>query len=302
MNHSGQNTISVAQNQTKDAFDYKWSQRDTYESSAFKDKAKQWLLERYCGGNPEGVEAFLGGGGKKILDAGCGAAFSALLLFGEKLKHHHYVGIDISGSIGLARRRFEEEGIPGVFLQGNIMDVPFEDQSFDIVFSEGVLHHTDSVELAIEKLSKKLKAGGRFLFYVYGKKAVLREFTDDHIRSYLKDMTDEEAWESLKPLTKLGITLGETEMEIDIPEDIPFLGIKKGKMGLQRFFYWNICKLYYRPEFSVEEMNHVNFDWFRPLNCHRHTQDEIARYCNNAGLVIERMNIQEAGFTVVARK
>ena len=80
------------------------------------------------------------------------------------------------------------------------------------------------------------------------------------------------------------------------------MGIKKGKMDLQRFFYWNICKLYYRPEFSLEEMNHINFDWFRPLNCHRHTQEEIMQYCNNAGLVIERMNIQESGFTIIARR
>lgn len=302
MNHTGQTTLSDSQSQTKDAFGYKWSQRDTYESPAFKDKARQWLLERYCDGNPGGIEVFLNGGNKRILDAGCGAAFSALLLFGEKLKQHQYIGIDISGSVGIAKRRFEEQGIPGIFLQGDIMNVPIEDQSFDIVFSEGVLHHTDSVEMAIKNLSKKLKQDGRFLFYVYAKKAVLREFSDDHIRKFLKGMTDEEAWESLKPLTKLGMALGEREMEIDIPEDIPFLGIKKGRMDLQRFFYWNICKLYYRPEFSLEEMNHVNFDWFRPLNCHRHNQEEIEQYCSNAGLVIERMNVQEAGFTVVARK
>jgi arsenite methyltransferase len=147
-----------------------------------------------------------------------------------------------------------------------------------------------------------LKQQGIFLFYVYAKKAVIREFTDDHIRQQLQGMSDEEAWEALKPLTKLGTALGELDVEIEVPEDIPFLGISQGKLDLQRFIYWNICKLYYRPEFNLEEMNHVNFDWFKPLNCHRHTKEEVVSFCEDAHLKIEHINVQESGITVVARK
>jgi arsenite methyltransferase len=164
------------------------------------------------------------------------------------------------------------------------------------------LHHTDDTGESIKYLSTKLKTGGRFMFYVYAKKAVIREFTDDYVRERLAPMSDEEAWEALKPLTKLGQALGELKTEIDVPEDVPLLGIKKGKMDLQRFFYWNFCKTYYRPEYSLEEMNHINFDWFRPLNCHRHTAEEVTDYCDRAGLEIEHTNLQEAGITVVARK
>ena len=111
-----------------------------------------------------------------------------------------------------------------------------------------------------------------------------------------------EAWEALKPLTQLGIALGNLNCEIEVPEDIPYLGIQKGTLDLQRFFYWNIAKVYYRKEFNLEEMNHINFDWFRPLNCHRHTPEEVVEYCNEASLTIEHMNVQDAGITVVARK
>jgi SAM-dependent methyltransferase len=164
-------------------------------------------------------------------------------------------------------------------LRTNLLEIPIPDESVDLIFSEGVLHHTDSTEASLKCLAAKLKPGGRFLFYVYAKKAVLREFSDDHIREMIASMDDEEAWETLKPLTKLGIALGQIDAEIDVPEDIPFLRIKKGKQHLQRFFYWNICKLFYRPEYSLEEMNHINFDWFRPMNCHRHTKDEIVHFC-----------------------
>jgi len=182
------------------------------------------------------------------------------------------------------------------------MSIPIPDASVDLVFSEGVLHHTDRTEEAIDALARKLKVGGRFAFYVYAKKAAIREFTDDYIRGQLQGMSEDEAWRALEPLTKLGIALGELDVEINVPEGIPLLGIKKGKLDLQRFVYWNICKLYYRADFNLEEMNHINFDWYRPLNCHRHTPQELEKYVAEAGMSIERMKVEEAGMTVVAIK
>jgi hypothetical protein len=115
-------------------------------------------------------------------------------------------------------------------------------------------------------------------------------------------MGNKEAWEALKPLTRLGMELGRQDFWISVPEDIPFLGIHKGKTSLQRFFYWNICKLFYKEQYSLDEMNHMNFDWFRLLNCHRHTAGEIKRWCFEAGLNIEHSNIQKSGITIVAVK
>ena len=293
---------SEKQEQTKETFAFKWSKLDTYESDAVKKNATDWLFERYCDNNPERLDNWLAGGGRIILDAGCGAAYSALLFFKDHLKSNDYLGIDISQAIEVAKERFAKANYPGDFLQTSLTDIPVPDASLDMIFSEGVLHHTDSTEDAIGYLATKLKRGGRFLFYVYAKKAVIREFTDDHIRETIQTMGDEEAWEALKSLSKLGIALGEIDVELEIPDDIPFLGIKKGKQNLQRFFYWNICKLYYRAEYSLDEMNHINFDWFRPLNCHRHTEEEVRDYCHKAHLDIEHMNIQPSGITVVALK
>ena len=101
-------------------------------------------------------------------------------------------------------------------------------------------------------------------------------------------------------ITKLGNVLGNTKIEIEIPEDIALLDIEKGKIDLQRFFYWHICKLFYSSDLTLEEMNHINFDWFRPLNCYRHTPEEIKDFCAAAELTIEHMDVQKAGVTVVA--
>ncbi len=293
---------SEAQEQTKDSFGFKWSKRDTYESEAVRANARRWLFERYCDNNPKRLEDRLSGGRKIILDAGCGSGYSALQFFGDYLKAHDYLGVDISDAVDVARERFNEAGYAGDFLKVNLLDMPVPDESVDVIFSEGVLHHTDNTEKAFKYLAKKLKRNGYFMCYVYAKKAVVREFTDDYIREQIKKMSDEEAWKAMEPLTKLGVALGVLNVTLDIPEDIPYLGIKKGKMDIQRFFYWNICKLYYRPEYSLDEMNHINFDWFRPMNCHRHTPEEVRTWCLEAGLTIEYMNVQEAGITVVALK
>jgi arsenite methyltransferase len=294
--------ISEFQKQTDEAFGFKWAKRDTYESEASKANMRQWLVQRYCDGNHEMIDTWLSGGEKIILDAGCGAGFSALLFFGEILRQHYYLGVDISSAVEIARVRFQESDIPGDFLRGDISNLEIPNESVDIIFSEGVLHHTDSTFLTLRHLANKLVRGGRFLFYVYCKKAPIREFTDDAVREALKLLSDEEAWEALKPLTKLGIALGRLAATIELEDSIPFLGIKAGKFDLQRFFYWNVCKSYYRPELSFDEMHHINFDWFRPLNCHRHTPQEIQAWCVDSGLLIERMDVQEAGITVVARR
>jgi len=98
---------------------------------------------------------------------------------------------------------------------------------------------------------------------------------------------DSLAWEVLKPLTKLGRALGELKVEVDIPESIPFLNIPAGKIDVQRLFYWHVCKAFYKHDWTLDELNHINFDWYRPKNCHRHTAEEVQTWCAEAGLIIE---------------
>ena len=295
-------STSAEQQQTEAAFGFKWSRRESYESTAFQQAIGQWLIDRYCGGDPEVVGQWLSGGGKLILDAGCGAGNAALLLFGDHLSRNDYLGVDISSAVEVAQSRFAAAGLPGDFLRADLTRLPIPDASIDLALSEGVLHHTDNTFAALAALTRKVKPGGRVMFYVYAKKAVIREFTDDHIRQQLAGLSDEEAWNALLPLTRLGESLGRLQVEIDVPEDIPYLGIRKGRFDLQRFVYWHICKMYYRAEFTEEQSNHVNFDLFRPLNCHRHTPEEVREWCATLRLDIERMDVQESGITVVSTR
>ena len=108
---------SPEQIQTAECFGYKWSKRDTYESESMKNLSTNWLIERYCRGDIDKLSGWLEGERRIILDAGCGSGYSAILFFGDHLKNHDYLGVDISSAVNVAQCRFEEMGYPGDFLQ-----------------------------------------------------------------------------------------------------------------------------------------------------------------------------------------
>lgn len=296
-----QAVVSGDQGQTRETFGFKWSLRHTYERPANIEASRRWLIERY--GDVAAAPWFKDAPSPPILlDAGCGAGFSALALFGRALAETRYLGVDISPAVDVARTRFMEAGLSGQFLQADITQCPLPRASVDVIFSEGVLHHTDSTEGALKALAPLLKAGGRFLFYVYRRKGPIREFTDDLVRDRLSGLPPEAAWEALTPLTQLGKALGDLDVEIDIPEPIELLEIPAGRINLQRLVYWHVMKAFYRPDMTLDEMNHINFDWYTPRNAHRQSPEEVRRWCAEAGLEIERQDVQEAGVTIVARK
>jgi SAM-dependent methyltransferase len=293
--------MSPDQAQTADVFGFKWRQRHTFDTPAMTAKAASWMVEKY-GDVASAAWWDEYGPLPVVVDAGCGAALSAIELFRTRLGSVRYVGVDVSDAVDTATQRFSARGLDAAFIQTDLGRVPLADGTVDVLFSEGVLHHTDSTEEALKELSRLLKPGGRFLFYVYRTKAPVREFTDDYVRDRLQDMSPEEAWDALMPLTRLGHALGELHAEIDVPEAIGLLGIPAGRIDVQRLFYWYFCKAFHHPDFTLDEMNHLNYDWYAPPNAHRQTPEQVRAWCKEAGLEIEREHLEESGITVVARK
>jgi arsenite methyltransferase len=292
---------SAEQAQTADAFGFKWHQLHSFESAPALARTREWLLERY--GDVAAAEWWDEYGDNPVLlDAGCGAAVSSLALFGERLQRVRFVAADISNAVDVAARRCAEHRVRAAFLQDDLTALPFQPGSIDVVFSEGVLHHTDSTQNAVHRISRLLAPGGRFLFYVYRKKGPIREFTDDYIRAQLLEKRPNDAWKAVEPLTKLGVALGELGVEVEVPEDVELLEIPAGRYDIQRLFYWHVAKAFHHPDLSFDELNHINYDWYAPTNAHRQTPEQVRAWCADAGLEIERERVEDAGITVVARR
>jgi arsenite methyltransferase len=293
--------LDSSESQTGETFAYKWRQRETFESPAALARVRAWLTERY-GAVADSDWLREHGEHPLLLDAGCGAAMSALELFGAVLPRMRYLGVDLSGAVDVARDRFDERGLAAAFLQADLCNLPLPERSVDLIFSEGVLHHTGSTQAALKALAKLLKPGGRFLFYVYRRKGPVREFTDDLVREKLRHLPPEAAWKAMESLTRLGIVLGELDAEITVPEPVEVLGIPAGRINVQRLFYWHVAKAFYHPDLTFDELNHINFDWYAPAHAQRQSPEEVRGWCDECGLAVEREILEEAGITVVARR
>jgi len=290
----------AGQAQTQESFGYKWTNRKGFGSDAMQEKVSSWILERYGFASGEAMRDHFARR-ERILDAGCGAGLATSTWLGQgwRRDESEFVGVDISAAIDTAYERLQ--AIEGTsFVQADILALPFAPSSFDLVFSEGVLHHTPSTEAAFKALARLLRPGGEIMIYVYRRKAPGREYIDDYVREQIAGLPPEEAWERLRPLTRLGQALAELDTEVEVPEDVELLGIRKGVYDVQRLVYWHFAKLFWNPTMTFEENNHVNFDWYHPRYAHRHTEDEMRGWFADCGLEISRFDAQEAGFTVRA--
>ncbi len=101
--------------------------------------------------------------GKTVLEYGCGDGNNTLLLAlrGAKVK-----ALDISPDlIEIAKKRLEVNQVEGdvEFILGSAHDIPFPDESVDIVFGMAILHHLN-LELSAKEVKRVLKKGGKAIF------------------------------------------------------------------------------------------------------------------------------------------
>ena len=84
-----------------------------------------------------------------------------------------YVDADLSrNSLTLARQGFRLERLPGAFTEADAEDLPFLSESFDVVYSHGVLHHTPDTERAIGEVYRLLKPGGKAIVMLYARESL----------------------------------------------------------------------------------------------------------------------------------
>ncbi len=102
---------------------------------------------------------------KRVLEVGCGTG-TDLLQFARG--GAVVTGCDLTPrSVEIARRRFKVYGLEGQFSISDAENLSFPDESFDLVYSFGVIHHTPDTQRAVSEIHRVLRPGGKAVVMVY---------------------------------------------------------------------------------------------------------------------------------------
>jgi 2-polyprenyl-3-methyl-5-hydroxy-6-metoxy-1,4-benzoquinol methylase len=109
--------------------------------------------------------------GKKVLEIGCGLGTAAVNFIRNGAD---YYGIELSDkSLELARKRLEVYNLEGSLSVTNAEDnIDFLGiESFDLIYSFGVIHHSPNPKKIVDNALKLLKPGGTFKLMLYAEKS-----------------------------------------------------------------------------------------------------------------------------------
>ncbi|MBF0421955.1 MAG: class I SAM-dependent methyltransferase [Magnetococcales bacterium] len=126
---------------------------------------------------------------KMILECGCGTGQLSNYL---QLNNNHVLGIDLSlASLALALEHKQRNQLTrSAFVQMNIFNLAIQDESFDVILSHGVLHHTHNARQAFAHIVKKLKPGGIVLVGLYNTYARIPTWLRSKVIRYLGPRID----------------------------------------------------------------------------------------------------------------
>jgi SAM-dependent methyltransferase len=112
--------------------------------------------------------------GKKVLEVGCGMGCMAS---NWALQGADLTAIDLNPvAVAQTKRRFEAFGLEGTIQEVDAESLPFPDNSFDFVYSWGVIHHTPGIKRAVEEISRVLKPGGKVGLMLYNRESLLYQY------------------------------------------------------------------------------------------------------------------------------
>ncbi len=241
-----------------DSFGYQWRRfQRTQLDDAEKNMSELDFVQK-TGLKPEDLK------GKMVLDVGCGMGRFAEVAtrWGARV-----VGIDLSAAAEVAARNLSDREF--VAFQADVFSLPFVPESFDCVYSMGVLHHTPDCEKALKALPQYLKPGGTLAVWLYSGYNNWYRFSDQY-----RKITHR-----LSPRVLHGF------FRIAVPffywldrglRVVPFIG--KPAAGLIHHVF--PVNRHRDPEIRVLD----TLDWYSPKYQSKHTYEEVFRWFESCGL------------------
>lgn len=180
-----------------------------------------------------------------VLDDGCGTGAFLEFVRRRGTQVEKYVGIDVSrGMLTHAQRRLKQAGGDQLLVQADACRLPFAENTFDVVYARGMLHHLPDPAHGMQEIRRVLKPGGVAVVLDPNKTMIsmLPRYFARRTKHFDEDHKSFRASE-LESLVKSALTLGETRFYgyvayplLGFPDLIDFdrLGISRLSEGLMR--------------------------------------------------------------------
>jgi SAM-dependent methyltransferase len=157
---------------------YDWRGEIPYEhgSPEWLEEVERRFLRETWFAQPPGAPPFSGLipfdelGGRDVLEIGCGTGVHARLLAeaGARL-----TAVDLTPTaVELTRRRLELHGLQADVREADAEHLPFDDASFDFVWSWGVIHHSAHTGRVVGEIARVLRPGGRLALMIYHRSSI----------------------------------------------------------------------------------------------------------------------------------
>lgn len=237
-----QHQLNADQARTRDSFGYEWTK--LYPEHGHS--TPEWQEERdifleYTRTLPSEFK------GKLVLDGGCGNGRYAKMAndWGARV-----IAVDISSAVEIASGNLADRSDVDV-VQADLFKLPFRPDTFDIVYSVGVLHHTPDARGAFKAIQPLVKPGGFFSIFMHAQGNRVLYAVNRGLRAWTAKAPYKTTWRFTMLLTWLAKIL----------YMIPFVGPMLYIMGRQVLF------------FSPDQ--HNNFDHYSAGFTSFHRKEEI---------------------------
>jgi len=153
-------------------------------------------------------------------------------------------------------------------LQADVFSLPFAPESFDFIYSVGVLHHTPNCELAFKALPPFLKPGGSIAIWLYSSYNKWYRFSD-----IWRKVTHRLPPRLLHALAHVAVPMYYVHRGLRV---VPVVG--RPASGLIKY----LLPMSQDPDADQRVLD--TFDWYSPKYQSKHTYEEVFRWFESCGL------------------
>ena len=108
--------------------------------------------------------------GREVLEIGCGVGIDTARFARAGAA---ITAVDLTEAAAeLANGLLRLEGLPGQAIVANAEELPFAEETFDLVYSWGVLHHTPDIARAVSEIRRVLRPGGEARVMLYSRRSI----------------------------------------------------------------------------------------------------------------------------------